>query len=573
MFKLILKNRKLWNWRFRSLSWSTISLVSPAPVFLLAAIFGIGLWFLWPNPVQFPMDDAYIHLVYAQNLAETGRVFFNFPGEAGVGATSFLWIALLAIGDKLDVSMHLTAKFIGLSSLGAMAILLFQLVNRELRPPLAFLFVLLFALSGNLIWFALSGMETLLFLALGLLAIYFHAKGRWTVVGLLLGLVTLTRPEGALLGLAIGCFEVFRQRKIPAGLLRMTSLWLLLAAPWYGYLWLRTGHILPTSAIGKQITTSAGLDLIVEQNEALAPLQNARGIMYPFIWAIYLVEFVLGGVTFPGPYLPIGNLVDNPDYQISIWAIIALVLVVAPLILVAARHLKRKQFWQRLVEERPKNIFALILFWAFLHNLTFMIMLPVPGTASRYGVINHILIWLLLVYGLSKIELYSRRWLWFCAGLLLMGTASIFYWNRVYDANLDHMHRVRMQAAAFQVERFSSSDRCAVFDIGAIRYHGQRPVIDLGGLLDPALGQHYFDRTIDRYLIDRGASCLILPGRQQTAEDGWFDFAEEIGASESAAFRLQEVAVFGISRERWLQGYLPTNNYQATVVVYQLVDP
>ena len=36
-------------------------------------------------------------------------------------------------------------------------------------------------------------------------------------------------------------------------------------------------------------------------------------------------------------------------------------------------------------------------------------------------------------------------------------------------------------------------------------------------------------------------------------------------------FTIQQDRVFQIDRERWLVGYLPVNNYQSTVTVYQLL--
>ena len=44
--------------------------------------------FLLPAPLEFPMDDTYIHFVYADNLVSHGKLFFSDASEKGVGATS-----------------------------------------------------------------------------------------------------------------------------------------------------------------------------------------------------------------------------------------------------------------------------------------------------------------------------------------------------------------------------------------------------------------------------------------------------------------------------------------------------
>ncbi|MDH5506319.1 MAG: hypothetical protein OEZ02_03785 [Anaerolineae bacterium] len=114
------------------------------------------------------MDDTYIHFVYAQNLAETGRLMFNFAGEPGVGSTSILWVTLLAIGYKLGLSLHITAKVLGITALVLVGQGVYRLLNSKFPALVSLASALMVILSGNMLWFALSGMETLLFLGLGM---------------------------------------------------------------------------------------------------------------------------------------------------------------------------------------------------------------------------------------------------------------------------------------------------------------------------------------------------------------------------------------------------------------------
>ena len=41
-------------------------------VIIVSTILAAASAFLWPSPIEFPMDDSYIHLVYAKNLSEHG---------------------------------------------------------------------------------------------------------------------------------------------------------------------------------------------------------------------------------------------------------------------------------------------------------------------------------------------------------------------------------------------------------------------------------------------------------------------------------------------------------------------
>ncbi len=136
---------------------------------ILLTVIGVSALFLTPSFEEFPMDDTYIHLVYAENLAETGKLYFSFPDEVGVGATSILWVLLLAAGHAIGISTYFLAKFLGISSLMIVAVGLFVLLRDRIGRPLAFFAVFLSVVVGNLAWFSLSGMETMLFLALGIL--------------------------------------------------------------------------------------------------------------------------------------------------------------------------------------------------------------------------------------------------------------------------------------------------------------------------------------------------------------------------------------------------------------------
>jgi hypothetical protein len=213
----------------------------------------------------------------------------------------------------------------------------------------------------------------------------------------------------------------------------------------------------------------------------------------------------------------------------------------------------------------------ILLAWMVLHNLVYVIYLPSIGTASRYAALNHIVLWLALGLGLWCMR-QTRFKYWLAAGLAAIALANTVYWNRVYDANLEHMLNVRIAAAEYLRENLTGGEVCAASDIGALRYYSQKPLVDLGGLIDPGLSRWYLAGKLDQYLIDNGVSCLALPGRAGTTTDGVFDIAKELGLSNSNLFELEPIKVFNISRERWLVGYFPTINYQATVTIYKLIE-
>lgn len=560
------------------------------PLVIFVLLSGLAALYLWPSAWEFPMDDTYIHFVYAQNLAERGQLMFNTPGEVGVGSTSLTWVVLLAGAYKLGIPFHLAAKALGLLSLIGAGTGLYRLFLPLLRPLPALALALLVTASGHMLWFALSGMETVLFFALGVLALLLYRNRRWAALGLVLGLLALTRPDGLALAAAVGLVELWRMRRLflpfssaPARLWRSPEfrglalalvLCLVVCGPWFAYLLWRTGSVLPTSAVGKQVSSLIGIRMVIAASPALAFLEKLTPLIYFGTWAGYLLEFALGGMAFPGPGIPLAASVGNVQYSISLLGVLGWALVILPLLVAFGKRLA--QFWRnrdhRLHECRPLLLLAV---WLVLHNLAYAFFLPIPGTASRYGTVNHLALWLALLLGLLA---WLRRptirpWIrWgLAAGLLLIASANTLYWNRVYDANLEHMHNVRIAAARYVTGQIPTGEPIAVFDVGVMRFYTGRPIIDLGGLIDPLLGQVYkTDGRIDRYLAEQGALWVILPGRTGTTEEGWFDFARGMGVTDSPLFEIQQAQVFEIDPQRWLLGYLPTNNYQATVTIYRL---
>jgi hypothetical protein len=133
--------------------------------YLLASAWGFGY-------LGFPLDDAWIHQTYARNLARSGQLAFT-PGVTSAGSTAPLWSVLLSLGYLLRLPYLAWTYGLGLACLGltgwTVARLGWRLFPRQRRVGLlAGLFCLL---EWHLVWAALSGMETILFVWLSLLLV------------------------------------------------------------------------------------------------------------------------------------------------------------------------------------------------------------------------------------------------------------------------------------------------------------------------------------------------------------------------------------------------------------------
>jgi hypothetical protein len=166
------------------------------------------------DPLLMPLDDTYIHFQYARQFAR-GESLTYYPGDpATSGGTSLIYPPLLALGYALGFtgwSLVYWALAIGIACFFGAAWLVY-LIGRnnplvsggDHRHGYALWLALAFVFSGPLIWAALSGMETALFVFTVLLTLYALQTDRFWLVILAATLTTLTRPEGLILaGVAV----------------------------------------------------------------------------------------------------------------------------------------------------------------------------------------------------------------------------------------------------------------------------------------------------------------------------------------------------------------------------------
>ncbi len=149
--------------------------------------------------VGFPLDDSWIHLTYARNLAQRGEWAFQ-PGQLSAGSTAPLWTLLLAIGFWLRLGPYVWTYLLGELVLLAIAVVAERTVRQlsaAYRPRLPWV-GLFFVAEWHLQWAALSGMETLLqaLLVTAVLAMLMTGTQRYLALGLLTGVSVWVRPDG-----------------------------------------------------------------------------------------------------------------------------------------------------------------------------------------------------------------------------------------------------------------------------------------------------------------------------------------------------------------------------------------
>jgi arabinofuranosyltransferase len=270
-------------------------LVLPVVLSLMSCLLYVG-YSLHFGFVGFPLDDAWIHQTYARNLGVHHQLAYNV-GEPSVGSTSPLWTLLLSPAHALGVEPQvwtylLGALFLALTgwAIHRLSRLLFP--EETLVPLLTAAFCLV---EWHLAWAAFSGMETILFVFLSLLALERHLAGaKPLVVGLICGLLTLARPEGVillallLLDTTAGRWGTIRRvgwRGLGAHVLWLMAGFVVPVAPYLVFNLSVTGNLFPNTFYAKQaeyeeLLTSLPL-WIRWARVTMAPLIGAQILLVP----------------------------------------------------------------------------------------------------------------------------------------------------------------------------------------------------------------------------------------------------------------------------------------------------
>jgi arabinofuranosyltransferase len=389
--------------------------------------------------VGFPLDDSWIHLHFARNLAE-GRGFAYNPGRAVAGSTAPLWTLLLAGGALVAGASVAMAKVLGIVFALAAAVLTRRAALAWGAPPAAATITgvgLLWA--GPVAWGALSGMEVTLAAMLVAAALLTHAGDRPWLTATLTALAITARPEAALL---VPCLALARP-PTPRRLAAFVLMPIALIAPMIVFAYATVGAPYPATAAAK--VEGGLLGWLAGLHEPLATALAARPWAFAHEWLQWLWR--------THPLLPI---------------------VVLPAIALA---------WRRRGAALGAVALALVA-----HPLGMALLAPYRGPGfqeGRYSI--HLLPLALVVAAVGfGASLQGRR------RALLLAWLALALWTLAPAAQRYAWGVQNIEAMQVNIGRWVEANtppdaRLAVNDIGAIAYISRREIVDLMGLVTPEI--------------------------------------------------------------------------------------
>jgi hypothetical protein len=468
----------------------------------------------------FPLDDSWIHFHLARNVAE-GRGFAYNPGVPVSSSTAPLWTVLLAALFKLGGVYPAWAKAAGVAAaLGAAWLARRLTLAWTADAALGLTAALVTAWSAPMVWGALSGMEVTLAALLVTAALVAHVEGRAAPSAALVGLAVLARPESVLLVPLLWLAGPLTARRSATAL----GIPALLLLPWVAFNLRTSGTPLPTTAAAKIEGGLLGLLEGARESAAMTFLSRPWQFEREWIGWLLSVNVLLPVLLLPGLWV----LWRRGGRA---WALPASALVVHPLAMALLAPYRGPGF-----QEGRYSIQLLPL--AIVVAVTALLSLSPERRVQGEGWLLRVGMALLLAASLASLSPGATRYAWAVQNIDAM-QVNLGRWVQTHTP---------------------PDSRLALNDVGAIAYLGRREVVDVMGLVTPAILPYrrdgeagvlrFLERACPDYLIVFPAWFPAL-----TARADRFRPIHRVRLEHNTVSGADEMVVYETAWNRWRPGH------------------
>jgi len=421
----------------------------------MCASFAAGLK-LSQEELGFPLDDSWIHLVFARNTAH-GDFFAYNPHERVAGTTSPLWVLLLVPSYWSGVDPVVWAYALGVVFLVLGGLTVYRWLLSFTDEYAAMLGGLLYVSSGRMVWSALSGMEITLTAFLMIFTAYLahrarHGGSKPVAAGIFAALATYARPEGYLFAFVLTGYLLFASDSddpldfsfAPKRALLFAVPYALVVSPYPILCYLNWGKPFPTTYYAK-----------------------AGSMIGSFSFDYWLAVFKF-------------FMIDNP--------------IITPIAAAGIVYAISKA--------RNKIIPAIVVLWAVAFLLVEGLMLPAVWHYARYT----IPLWgFVLICGVAMLNFLAARWGWDKRSLRLrlparglsinlkvivyllifvVGARDGIQWAYHFLWDVRGVNTINVEMGKFIAENVPKDETVLVEEVGALAYFGEHRTIDIYGLVD-----------------------------------------------------------------------------------------
>jgi hypothetical protein len=498
----------------------------------------------------YPLDDSWIHQVFAKNLV-SGNGFSINPGVTSTAATAPLWTLIMALLWKISgpiasgIIIGLILEFIAL-------IAIYKLTHMiTLKEDLALFVTVGSVVCWPVVWGGLSGMEPGLFSALSLWGLYYYFKSKSQnevshyLSYILFSLAFLARPECALFIAAafLRDFVVWIKDKdknyLPWAI--RIAIILIFVVPYFVFNYNVSGTLLPPTYGAKVLDNviftaiSEGIFIAIIKSLIMYPyfylqhffrkIPNLNPIIFfGFLAGIFKLLFVKGDqhskrvmlAVLIILYTPLMGAV-SPIYS-AVWQFYRYVTNLLPILVMLGAlgfiwqsEINNRSFKKPFIITGSICIVVGMIVYMYFGNIAETIIplifpettLDTPEGIESYEALVHGLskvgygTAVIGVYLFSTIALTSEFWnrlignrnirLSIMAIVLLIGTFITVKNGGTYADGVRNINECDVYAGKYLGTIAKPGDVVAINDVGAISYYSNMEIFDLWGLGSPEM--------------------------------------------------------------------------------------
>ena len=409
---------------------------------------------------SFPLDDPWIHLQFAKNIAEYGSFSYYKNEVVTAGSTSPLYTLLLAVGFIVTKNEMWLSYITGIIFF-ALSVYFFYRLSSVTFPKenwLAIAAALLLVFDKWLNLITVTGMETTMYIFLLVACYYYYRKMNAVGFAVTLGLTFWTRPDALAFIAAIVIdyfFRVYLKSRSPKentdvnlfekkDLYKIAGIFGFIMAAYFIMNFLISGSLLPNTYGAKIAYYSA-------------EFRSRAEFLKVEVWD-YFTESAYILIFIPCVFGVIKLFSDS--FRLRYNPLIPALLFIAFLIFM---------YWYKLPYAHRFGRYMMPIF-------PFYILLAVYGGREFFKWLANYIGDTKLVNGLNIILL---------AGTIIYSAAGYNEIKKVYQEQSRHIYIRQVTAAKWLKENTPEGSVIATHDVGAVAYYSERKVIDVVGLINP----------------------------------------------------------------------------------------
>jgi len=433
----------------------------------------------------FPLDDPWIHLTFAKNLAKYFS-FSYFKNElVTAGSTSPIYTMLLSIGFFISNNEFILSYFLGIGFFIFAVIYFYKLSSIDFNKEniFALLLTAIFVADKWMNFISISGMETTMFIFILIACTFFYRKRNAVWFAIFTGLIIWTRPDGV---------------------------------AFYAALIVDYIYLLYLSRTNKNLILFSKKDY-----------QRIAVIFFVMLALYFIMNLMLSGSLLPNTYKA-KLTYYSPEFRsrwdflkYEVWDYftsgaygIIMVGFIFSVILLFSDILK-------------KNYNHTLLYIGFIVALVFIYWYKLPY-AHRFGRYMMPIIPFMILssgYGFRRVILLlsksmKSKTVYLYLSVILFGVIlimSILNYksnSKDYANECKYINDRQVTAALWLKNNTKSEDIVATHDVGAIGFYSERKIVDIAGLITPDLitkiNQKDYSQFLSNYLKEKEVTYLAV---------------------------------------------------------------